>query len=328
MKSKIITAVIILCLAGGGYWKYYSYKHPEVIPVEQVKPQETTPSNTTASKTGAIAPKADPIKIDVGVPIGGTYKGVIEVGASGFNAFIVNIDREKNWELKSKKFGKSLAWEGFANTDDIYNQTKDYIAEMSEMGVKGSNIHFVLSSGAQKAKGIEKVQKAIREKGFVVNAVTADAEGKYALRAALPKAYIENSYVVDIGSGNTKISWYEGSALKTVESYGAKYYALDTKPSDDVVYAAIKLAAMKVPTSKRQNCFIIGGVPFKLAEEVRNGEERFTKLRGPDEYSAGDDVKKRSGLNIYRAISDGTSTSEFVFDWDANFTIGFLLTLN
>jgi hypothetical protein len=34
-----------------------------------------------------------------------------------------------------------------------------------------------------------------------------------------------------------------------------------------------------------------------------------------------------AGLNIYKAIEDATKTDTFVFDWDANFTIGFLLGL-
>ena len=35
-----------------------------------------------------------------------------------------------------------------------------------------------------------------------------------------------------------------------------------------------------------------------------------------------------SGLNIYKGIVETTKTDTFVFDWDANFTIGFLLSLN
>ena len=34
-----------------------------------------------------------------------------------------------------------------------------------------------------------------------------------------------------------------------------------------------------------------------------------------------------SGLNIYKGFVDATNTDTFVFDWDANFTIGFLLSL-
>lgn len=73
---------------------------------------------------------------------------------------------------------------------------------------------------------------------------------------------------------------------------------------------------------------MIGGVPFSLAKQSRSNNERYTALKNPDDYSAGDDVKVRSGLNIYRAINETAGSKNYIFDWDANFTIGFLLTLN
>ncbi len=47
-----------------------------------------------------------------------------------------------------------------------------------------------------------------------------------------------------------------------------------------------------------------------------------------DDYSYGDNIKKKSGLNIYKAIIEGTGTATYIFDWDANFTIGFLASIN
>ncbi len=63
-----------------------------------------------------------------------------------------------------------------------------------------------------------------------------------------------------------------------------------------------------------------------MAKQHRKGEERYTVLKAPASYKAAD-KKMASGLNIYKAISDATNTDTFVFDWDANFTIGFLLGL-
>lgn len=34
-----------------------------------------------------------------------------------------------------------------------------------------------------------------------------------------------------------------------------------------------------------------------------------------------------SNLTIFKSIADETDCKKFVFDWDANFTIGFLLEL-
>jgi hypothetical protein len=331
--KKLIPILAILLIAGLGGYKFYKYKNPDPVQLETKSSNNSNGTNTTDGTSVALSGgnisgnnSGSNFSVQLDPVINGVYKGVIEVGASGFNAFVVNIDKDKNWELVSKEFGESLAWEGFANTSDIYSQLKKYIASIANKGVAGRNIQFVVSSGALKVKNIDLVMKSIEEKGFVVNRVTADQEGKFALKALLPKAYRNNSFTVDIGSGNTKINWYEGDRLKTIECPGAKYFAINK--TDQEVYGEVFKAASQVPTSLRQNCFLIGGVPSKLAGEVKNGNGRFTVLKSPDEYSSGDDVKKKCGVNIYSAIFDATKAQNYIFDWDANFTIGYLLSLN
>lgn len=325
-KQHIITAAILLILAGFGGFKYYSLKHPDKVEgmTEVLEEKKYEPGTTSKDVATPSADKG--INIQVEKPINGTKKGVIEVGASGFNSFVVDIDKEKNWEIVSKEFGASLAIEGAATVDDIVKGLRTYLATIFEKGVSGRNAHFVISSGALKNPKTENIARAIEKMGYVVNRVTADQEGKYAIKALLPKQYRTNSYTVDIGSGNTKITWYEGDRVVSVEASGAKYY--QENKTDQVVFAEISEVIKRVPSAQRENCFIIGGVPFKLAKESRSGDERFTNLKNPDEYSAGDDVKYKSGLNIYRAIYETSGTKHFIFDWDANFTIGFLLTLN
>ena len=82
----------------------------------------------------------------------------------------------------------------------------------------------------------------------------------------------------------------------------------------------------QIPSGKREVCFIIGGVPFELAKKVRNGKERYTVLDAPSAYNL-DNAKSKAGLNIYKSIKEATGCKQFVFDWEANFTIGFLLDL-
>lgn len=257
-------------------------------------------------------------------PENGTLRGVVEVGATGFNSFVINMDKEKRWEIVSKDFGESLAYEGLATADDIRTGLKKYLAGMFEKGVAKNNMHFVISSGAQKEPKTAIIANELKKLGYVVNLVTAEQEGKFALKATVPPTYQNNSFLVDIGSGNTKISWQEGESLKSIEVAGAKYYEHGT--SDDDVYSQVKAQSAKIPESKRNVCFIIGGVPYTLAKQNRNGEERYTVLNEPGKYKASD-KKMAAGLNIYKAIEDATKCDTFVFDWDANFTIGFLLSL-
>lgn len=256
-------------------------------------------------------------------PINGEYKGVVEVGASGFNAFIVNIDKEKRWEIVSKDFGKSFVYEGMASATDIRMGLKDYIGGMLDQGLKSKNIHFVISSGAQKEPKTALISSELKKMGFIVNLVTAEQEGKLALKCVLPDVYADSSFVVDIGSGNTKICWIDNS-IQFEEAPGAKYY--EKEMQDLAVYENVKIAAKKIPAARRKICFIIGGVPFELANQGRQGQERYTVLKDPSKYKT-DKIKIRSGVNIYKAIKDATNCETFVFDWDSNFTIGFLLSL-
>lgn len=257
-------------------------------------------------------------------PVNGTLRGVVEVGAAGFNSFVINMDGQKRWKIVSKDFGESLAYEGLATTDDIRSGLKKYLASMFDKGVDKRNMHFVISSGALKEPKTTTISNELKKMGYVVNTVTADQEAKFALRATVPPPFADNSFMVDIGSGNTKVSWLEGETARSLELPGAKYY--EKSVSDEDVYAQVKSNMAKVPEGMRNVCFIIGGVPFTLANQHRKGEERYTVLKAPGDYKA-KDKKMGAGLNIYKGIADATGTDTFVFDWDANFTIGFLLSL-
>jgi len=251
-------------------------------------------------------------------------KGVVELGASGFNSFIVRIDDQKRWKLEKADFGNSLVLENMATDLDIREGLKKYISNMLDFGVGGRDIQFVVSSGAAKADNTTKLIRALKSLNYVVNTVTAEQEGRLALRSVLPSNFDNNAFVVDIGSGNTKISWRSGGSVQALESYGSKYFqnGIDEAKVAEDVAAKVK----QIPAANRKTAFIIGGIPFELAKQVRNGKERYTVLKAPADYT-GENAKQKAGLVIYKAIADATGCQQFVFDWDANFTIGYLLTL-
>ncbi|MEX6626810.1 hypothetical protein [Tenacibaculum salmonis] len=263
-------------------------------------------------------------------PVNGVLKGVIELGASGFNSFIVDIDKDNNYEVKSKEFGNSLILEGMTNVNEITKKLKNYIQTFIEYGVKANDIHFVVSSGAKMSDVSKIIIKQLKTIGYVVNQVTAKEEGIYALKSVLPNRFKSIAYVVDIGSGNTKISYYQDENIVAENSYGSKYFQKNI--ANDVVYKDVQTIASHIPKGKKSLCFIIGGVPYNMAKSIRKNKNRFTML-ATDIASYKDVVKKKgkkveSGLNILKAIVDETACKRFVFDWDANFSIGFLLSLN
>jgi hypothetical protein len=214
--------------------------------------------------------------------------------------------------------------EGMASDSDIKNGLKEYIAGMLGFGVGGKDIHFVISSGAKKVESTDKIISSLKAMGYFVNTVTAEQEGQLGYRTAVPRSFEGGAFMVDIGSGNTKISWTSGGKVSALESFGSKYFQNGTTDAD--VASEVRALAKQVPVNMRKTCFIIGGVPFKLAKEVRAGSERYTVLKSPSGYNP-QDAQVKSGVNIYKAIQEATGCTQFVFDWDANFTIGYLLNL-
>ncbi|MEK7255757.1 MAG: hypothetical protein AAB316_13490 [Bacteroidota bacterium] len=284
----------------------------------------TPPSDNTAVEDETTATATSSFNYSPPKPAGGKLKGVVELGATGFNSFIINVDAQKNWELKKADFGSSLVYEGMTSDADITAGLKNYIAEMLAFGVTGKDIHFVISSGAQKVPITSKIIAALKNLGYVVNTVTPEKEGQLAFRSAMPADYQNKAFVVDIGSGNTKISWMQSGQIKAAEAKGSKYY--QNNVTDEAAYQDALAKSKTIPAELRETCFIIGGIPFELAKQGRSGKERYTVLKAPGEYQA-EGEKQKAGLNIYKAIADATGCEQFVFDWDANFTIGFLLTL-
>ncbi|MBN8677460.1 MAG: hypothetical protein J0M29_04500 [Chitinophagales bacterium] len=292
----------------------------ESAPAAEGAPATNAPSSSTWGKSSSsFTPAA--FNYSAPAPNGGKLKGVVELGATGFNSFIIKVDNQKNWKLEKAEFGVSLVKEGLATDEDVKAGLRRYIADMVGFGVGARDIHFVVSSGAQKEAIMPKINAALKSMGYVVNVVTPEQEAKLALRSVLPDQFKNSGFVVDIGSGNTKISWLPGGAL---EAPGAKYYQNNLSAS--TVYQDVKSKAAQVPSNLRNTCFIIGGVPYELAKQIRNGKERYTVLKAPADYKP-EGAKQEAGLNIYAAIADGTGCKQFVFDWDANFTIGFLLNL-
>ena len=291
--------------------------------------EESTASDDNASSAGSSDNAANDtprngFTYTPPAPQNGKLKGVVELGASGFNSFVIRVDDAKRWKLEKAEFGNSLVIENMASDDDIRAGLKSYIGKMLDFGVGGRDIHFVVSSGAAKAEGTLKITKALKSLNYVVNTVTPEQEGSLALRSVLPADYFSNSFVVDIGSGNTKISWKEAGSTKALETYGSKYFQNGT--SDETVATEVQAKAKQIPADHRKTCFIIGGVPYEMAKAVRKEKERYTTLDAPSAYKLAD-AKSKAGLVIYKAIADATGTDQFVFDFDANFTIGYLLTL-
>ena len=279
-----------------------------------------------APAAGAAKPAASPTKFAYtpAAPVNGKLKGVVELGASGFNSFIVRIDAQRNWKLEKAEFSNSLVLENMATDDDVRRGLKAYIGKMLDYGVGGKDIYFVVSSGAATADVTKHIVESLKAIGYVVHIVTPEQEGSFGLRAAIPKQFSDKAFLVDMGSANTKIAWQTAGKPGVASSFGSKYYQQSL--SDATVAADVTAKASQVPASQRATCFIIGGVPYELAKVVRQGQEQYTVLKAPDDYAQLEGAKLKAGVTIYRALAAATGCQQFFFGWDTNFTIGYLLS--
>ncbi|MBK6948701.1 MAG: hypothetical protein IPH16_12190 [Haliscomenobacter sp.] len=324
MKLTILSRIlIVLVVAVGAFFLVRQFLPKEANGPSPSAEEATVPEESAEEETaGVAAPKA--FDFTPPAPVNGTLKGIVELGASGFNSFIVRVDAQKNWKLEKAEFGASLVYENMATEGDIRAGLKEYIRGMLDFGVSPKDIHFMVSSSAIESPAVPKIRAGLKSLGYVVNVVNAEQEGIYALKASLPKAYEGKAFVVDIGSGNTKVAWLAGSTPKSMETFGAKYFQKGA--SDEQVYKEVSSVAAQVPAAQRSVCFIIGGAPFDMAKTHRNGKERYTVLKAPGDYDQ-TAQKAKAGATIYQALKDKTGCDTFVFDWDANFTIGFLLSI-
>lgn len=261
-------------------------------------------------------------------PKDGKLLGVVELGAAGFNSFIIDVDTNLNWELKKREYGTSLIVEGMTNTQVVNEKLREYIDEVAAYGVAAEDIYFIVSSGAAKEEITKIISTELKKIGFAVNTISAKKEGFYALKSVLPKKFKDSSFVVDIGSGNTKISFFNADGTyETLETHGAKYYQ---KGIEDIqVFKDVKEVIAKIPSKNRSHCFMIGGVPTKLARSIEKEEELYTVLN-PDASTFTESAKKggkklQAGLNIYKAIQEETKVEKIIYVLDGNFTVGFLL---
>lgn len=259
-------------------------------------------------------------------PINGSFYGVVELGAAGFNFFIIEADKDLNWKLYHREYGTSLLVEGMTNTMLVNQKLKEYINRLLDHGLSPEDIHFVVSSGAIKEDLTKVIIQELEKLGHVVNRVTPEEEGKYAVKAILPEEFKTNSYLIDIGSGNTKIAYVaDDNITVSLETEGAKYYQKGIE--DKEVYDEVRKVAAKIPEKNRALCFIIGGVPYQMATYLKNDGRLLTSLDSDvNVYKSIKGKKVASGVNIFKAIQDETKVQQTFYFLNGNFALGFLLS--
>lgn len=257
-------------------------------------------------------------------PVNGELNAVIELGALGLNYFIVNIDKQGRWKLMKSEFGRTNIIYGATTTDQIIDKIVDFKSAILKFGVKRENIHAVASSSFVKEEDVNQLREQLSDKGIRLKTVDSSLEGKYAMMATIPREFFKESYLVDIGSGNTKLSWIDIDDTLSIETYGSKYFLNNTQ--DTTVFREVRDMVLEIPEKNRNLCFILGGAIYELIkDEIDKKNERYYVLKHPSAYPKSNE-KLNAGNVIYGAIYS-EPTYSYIFDSQSNFSIGYLVNL-
>ncbi|MEQ9468104.1 MAG: hypothetical protein RLN88_11870 [Ekhidna sp.] len=257
-------------------------------------------------------------------PINGQLKAVIEVGSLGLNYFIIEIDKDGRWTLEKSFFGRSNIIYGVSSTAEILAQIESFNKEIRALGVSAKNIHLVASSSVGKLGDTSSLVAELAKSGMKLIPISADREAELALIATIPKEFISESFLVDIGSGNTKISWVSNMDTFSIETHGSKYFLGDVQ--DTTVFRQVRDALLKVPQKNRNLCFMLGGMIYELTKDEVKDDERYLVLNPPGEYATTNERSKAANV-IYSAIYL-EPTYSYIFDRKSNFSIGYLISLD
>lgn len=256
-------------------------------------------------------------------PINGKLNAVIELGSLGLNYFIINLDDQKRWELKKSIYGKSNLIYRESVITKIVSEIVRLKDEIIAYGVDPSDIYTVASSSASGIMDISSLQEKLKPHNLQVKSATAKQEANYALLATIPPEFIEESFMVDIGSGNSKLAWVQSSDTLSITVQGSKYYLNDV--TDTSVFRQVRDALLQIPEKNRNLCFMLGGMVYDFVKDDLKGDsEKYITLLPPQSYASNDTEKSKAANIIYTALYL-EPTYSYIFDRESNFSIGYLL---
>ncbi len=259
-------------------------------------------------------------------PQNGQLYATIVLGSSGLDAFIINADSSDNWELIKSMYGESNIITDEAASKSNIQQMGSYIEEFEANGVRQKNTYLVVSSSAVKNNSVKSLISHLDTMDYIqTKIVSEDEESFFALKALLPPEFIDEAYTMDIGSGNTKLSWFEDAIIESEIMYGSNFH-LNNLDKEEVL-SNIKKSLKSIPEKKRNFCFIIGGAVYEIIKNERVEGNRYTVLKDLNTYSP-ETKKGQNGLMFLSTMEDELKTQNFIFDWESNFGIGYLLTIN
>jgi hypothetical protein len=218
----------------------------------------------------------------------------IEIGSKGVKARLYELGEDAEGYLVPKTHYKNDANTSIVASIDANGNFTPAAIEETTAAVKteydamlkedkNCQAFVVGSSGAAKGKnGNELVAAIEKATGLHMNFITADEEAQYGFFSSVPTKYRDDSVLIDVGSGNTKIAYQNKSdgAVNTLEvPFGTVSLAkaiMETNPSDfaasykdeinKIVAPEFRASVQSRPgVLNRKRIYWIGGVAWATA---------------------------------------------------------------
>ncbi|MGB9794971.1 MAG: hypothetical protein ACPLQQ_08125, partial [Caldisericum exile] len=245
--------------------------------------------------------------------------GGIEIGSKGVKAMVLQLSPadEEGFYNVEEKFRRSINTgiiTGVKETglfaEDAIKETAEAVRELfntikDKYGVNENNIFIAGSSALVNVKNRDELSKRIKEltgKGTVF--ITKEEEVFYNIIGAVPDKYRSKAIVIDIGSGNTKIGYLEGTDGNTrpvsVEiPYGTvsftdliqknvgtqkEFSLVAEKLSQTEIAQALQKESQRKPALKNRNpVFMLGGIVWAMVTLLYpEKQDAFVKLTQAD----------------------------------------------
>jgi len=362
LRLTVFTKFLLtfLIVGGFGYGLYFFANNTEAgrkmaeqtnnTSISDESNQTITTPRTTEQATKTVEtfkPVAMEIFIEQPPITNPVYGGVVTVGSKSFDAFVFKQQKgTTNYELVNAEYGLNKIKNVISSTQasQIVNEVKDkIITMMREHGAPGKNIHFELSSGAQKNPNMKVLVEALKKKGYIVNKTTIAREATYGFIASVPIEHRDESGFVDIGGGNTKVGAAKGKNVVTCAiDYGTK---MNTSQMGEAMLAINDCQGM---LADKETIFFIGGIVFINAakiygyspEQVQdvkylsldyNDIKRYydaVKMSNVEEVIFYSREEYINGTALLLQFMENNPGADFVFNTNANWAIGPVLSYN
>lgn len=231
----------------------------------------------------------------------GEQYGTIEIGGKGVKAYVIEIDHNltkihyRNGLNTAPQSG--ITEQNIMTSKMIEHVTSDIVVLqntlLNEQKIPEHNIFIIASSAINKIKNKPELERNVQSHTHhPLHFIDEKEESTFAFYGSIPTAQWENSSMIDIGGGNTKVAWInEKNSIDFFEiplgtvSLTQRAQSHDANTSFEAKCFSVIQEELSVPHTmqKKETLYASGGIFWATAYLKTNGHlESFVRLEKTD----------------------------------------------